>query len=334
MIARVGGQVVLVTGAIPGEQVTARIERVGKGVAFAGIVAVDEPSPDRREPFDRSALRRLPVRPHRLSAPAGDQGAGHRRRVRAHRPHPAARARGGCAARRTTATGCGRACTCAAGGSASFARARTCSATPRGTRQLLPATCDVLERLPAGLRALGIGERAANSTCRRTSTRPQRVVHLEAMGAAGHSSARCARRTPKVSPALSCQPPAWRKARRHGGRAARRRRAGARRAHGRAPAPRALVLPGQPLPAAAARRSCGRCRSQPETSVVDLYAGAGLFSVAAAAAERRSGHRGRRRPGGGGRSGARTRAALVGAVEAVHEPVETFVARQHRRRRC
>src|SRR5882672_3123649 len=48
MIARVDGQVVLVAGAIPGERVRARIERVGKGVAFAETVAVEEPSPDRR----------------------------------------------------------------------------------------------------------------------------------------------------------------------------------------------------------------------------------------------------------------------------------------------
>jgi len=32
MIARLNGQIVLVGGAIPGERVTARVERVGKGV--------------------------------------------------------------------------------------------------------------------------------------------------------------------------------------------------------------------------------------------------------------------------------------------------------------
>jgi 23S rRNA (uracil1939-C5)-methyltransferase len=51
MIARVDGQVVLVGGAIPGERVQARIDRVGKGVAFAETVGVDEPSADRRAPF-------------------------------------------------------------------------------------------------------------------------------------------------------------------------------------------------------------------------------------------------------------------------------------------
>ena len=41
----------LVGGAIPGERVQARIERVGKGVAFAETVGVDEPSADRRTAF-------------------------------------------------------------------------------------------------------------------------------------------------------------------------------------------------------------------------------------------------------------------------------------------
>src|SRR6476661_3758202 len=48
MIARVDGQVVLVGGAIPGERVTARVERVAKGVAYADTIAADTPSADRR----------------------------------------------------------------------------------------------------------------------------------------------------------------------------------------------------------------------------------------------------------------------------------------------
>src|SRR5262245_49636693 len=51
MIARLDGQVVLVGGAIPGERVQARVDRVGKGVAFAETVGVDEPSSDRRAAF-------------------------------------------------------------------------------------------------------------------------------------------------------------------------------------------------------------------------------------------------------------------------------------------
>ena len=48
MLARHHGQVVLVWGAIPGERVTARIERTGKGLAFAETVDILSSSPDRR----------------------------------------------------------------------------------------------------------------------------------------------------------------------------------------------------------------------------------------------------------------------------------------------
>jgi 23S rRNA (uracil1939-C5)-methyltransferase len=50
MIARHDGQVVLVQGAIPGERVTARIERVEPRLAFASTVQVREPSSDRTDP--------------------------------------------------------------------------------------------------------------------------------------------------------------------------------------------------------------------------------------------------------------------------------------------
>lgn len=49
MLARHNGQVVLVWGAIPGERVRARIDRVGKGVAFGDTVEVLVASPDRRD---------------------------------------------------------------------------------------------------------------------------------------------------------------------------------------------------------------------------------------------------------------------------------------------
>jgi len=48
MLARHQGQVVLVWGAIPGERVTARVDRTTKSVAFASTVDVLSPSPDRR----------------------------------------------------------------------------------------------------------------------------------------------------------------------------------------------------------------------------------------------------------------------------------------------
>jgi 23S rRNA (uracil1939-C5)-methyltransferase len=49
MLARHHGQVVLVWGAIPGERVRARVERLGKGVVYADTDEVLDPSPDRRD---------------------------------------------------------------------------------------------------------------------------------------------------------------------------------------------------------------------------------------------------------------------------------------------
>src|ERR1700687_2463798 len=48
MLARIDGQVVLVAGALPGEHVTALVERVGKGVVFADTVSVEHSSAHRR----------------------------------------------------------------------------------------------------------------------------------------------------------------------------------------------------------------------------------------------------------------------------------------------
>jgi 23S rRNA (uracil1939-C5)-methyltransferase len=48
MLARHHGQVVLVWGAVPGERVTARVDRTTKNVAFASTIDVLSASPDRR----------------------------------------------------------------------------------------------------------------------------------------------------------------------------------------------------------------------------------------------------------------------------------------------
>ena len=50
MLARDKGRVVLVAGAIPGERVLVQFERRTRQVAWARVVDVVEPSPDRREP--------------------------------------------------------------------------------------------------------------------------------------------------------------------------------------------------------------------------------------------------------------------------------------------
>ena len=49
MIARHGGEVLLIAGAIPGERVVARVTRAEKRVAFATTLRVLDPSADRRE---------------------------------------------------------------------------------------------------------------------------------------------------------------------------------------------------------------------------------------------------------------------------------------------
>lgn len=48
MLARHDGQIVFVAGAVPGERVVASVERVAKGTVFADTVEIVTPSPDRR----------------------------------------------------------------------------------------------------------------------------------------------------------------------------------------------------------------------------------------------------------------------------------------------
>ena len=154
MIARADRLVVLVSGTMPGERVLARIERVGKGVAYAAAVEIDEPSPDRRGPegdplcggclyahiaYPRQlVLKSLVIadaftRIGRIELPgtvevAPSPEAGYRMRARLH----------------------------VRGRLIGFFREGThevCQA--RQTRQLLPATSDALDRLAAAMHSLG-----------------------------------------------------------------------------------------------------------------------------------------------------------------------------------
>ena len=156
MIARADGCVVLVSNAIPGERVIAQVERVGKDVAYARTLSVEDASPDRREsltdPLCGGCLyahieykRQLMIKAQviadaflriggvTLPGPvpvAASPDEGYRMRARLH----------------------------VRGGRVGFFRESThdlCDA--RATRQLLPATCDVLDRMSAGLRSLGAG---------------------------------------------------------------------------------------------------------------------------------------------------------------------------------
>ena len=156
MIARHGGQVVLVSGAIPGERVQARLARVTKSVAHADAVAIEEPSPDRRavsgDPMCGGCLyshiaygRQLAIKSDvlgdafrrighiELAGPVGvapSPEEGYRMRARLH----------------------------VRGARFGFFREGThdlCDA--RSTRQLLPETLDALERLMAAIRSTGLG---------------------------------------------------------------------------------------------------------------------------------------------------------------------------------
>jgi len=165
MIGRHEGRVVLVSGAIPGEQVRARLVRVAKGVAHAETVAIVEPSPDRRVPsgdplcggclYSHIAYpRQLDIKSQviadaftrlgRLELPArvtvtGSPEDGYRMRARLH----------------------------VRGARLGFFRESTHDlCDPRGTRQLLPATLDALDRLMAAVRSIG-------------AAATERVVHLD-----------------------------------------------------------------------------------------------------------------------------------------------------------
>ena len=155
MIARLNGQIVLVGGAIPGERVTARVERVGKGVVYADTIGIESASADRRpvasDPLCGGCLyahiayaRQLEIKAQviadafgrigRLTLPAAVRVApspedGYRMRARLH----------------------------LRGRRAGFFREGThemCDV--RQTRQLLPATCDALDAFVSELVALGL----------------------------------------------------------------------------------------------------------------------------------------------------------------------------------
>jgi 23S rRNA (uracil1939-C5)-methyltransferase len=178
MIARAGGQVVLVAGAIPGERVQARVERVTRGVAHAATIAVDERSPDRREPFVDplcgGSLYSYIVYPRQLTLKSEVIADAFRRIARLELPGPLAVAASPEEGYRM------RARLHVRGQRIGFFREGThdiCDA--RATRQLLPATCDVLDRLAAAIRSLG-GAEIREVELTENAEASERVVHFEA----------------------------------------------------------------------------------------------------------------------------------------------------------
>ena len=324
MIARLNGEVVLVAGVIPGERASVQIERVTKGVAYARPVAIEEPSPDRREPFADPLCggclyahiaysRQLEIKSQiitdaltrigRLTWPdrvavAASREDGYRMRARLH----------------------------LRAGRVGFFREGShelCDA--RATRQLLPATCDVLDRIAARLQFADI---AGELDVSENVDGSQRVVHLES--------------TQVVPSAL------WVDVARDTGLTgvtASRQLAGSEHVvtvSGDPYVTDVLSIEGHEV---ALRRHVlsffqGNrfllrdlvayvvARMAPGDDVVDLYAGAGLFSVAATIV--RGAHV---TAVEGDRVAALDLAAnaanLGGAVQAIHEAVESFTARHH-----
>jgi 23S rRNA (uracil1939-C5)-methyltransferase len=319
MIARVEGQVLLVSGAIPGERVTARVERVGKGVAYARVVSVEEASPDRRDPFTDpmcggclyahvSYARQLEMKGQVI----GDAFA---RIGRIPLPGPVAVAESPDAGYRM------RARLHVRGGRIGFFREGTheiCDA--RATRQLLPATSDVIDRLGAGLRSLG-ADAVRDVEISENMAASDRAVHLDAavpidprplaaLGAAdGVTGLTLGRETlagvPFVVDALTID-----------GHALRMRR------HVQAFFQGNRYLLGALAAHVVAHVSAG-------AQVVDLYAGVGLFAIAAAVV------RGARvQAVEGDRIAARDLAenakACGGLIDARHEAVEAWTSRLDR----
>jgi 23S rRNA (uracil1939-C5)-methyltransferase len=177
MIGRIDGQVALISGAIPGERVVARVSRVAKGAMYADTVAIERASDDRRPPFGDPSCggclyshiayrRQLAIKAEvigdafarigRLALPsaidvAASMEEGYRMRARLHRR----------------------------GRRLGFFREGTHEVcNPRQTRQLLPETCDTVERLATVLDDLG-AESVREIEISENLAAAERVVDLE-----------------------------------------------------------------------------------------------------------------------------------------------------------
>jgi 23S rRNA (uracil1939-C5)-methyltransferase len=155
MIARYDGRVMLVAGAVPGERVRARVVRIAKGVAHAETVAVDEPSPDRRDPpgdpLCGGCLYAHIAYPRQLEIKSQIIADAFRRIGRLELPAPivvAASPEDGYRMRARLHV---------RGHRVGFFRENTHDVCDvRTTRQLLPATSELIDRLAAAMRSLGL----------------------------------------------------------------------------------------------------------------------------------------------------------------------------------
>ena len=306
MIARLDGQIVLVGGAIPGERVTARVERVGKGVIYAATTSVDEASPDRR-PVDGdpecggclyahvsyarqlalksdviadafARIAKLPLPQAVAVAPSPEEGYRMRARLQMR------------------------------GQRHGFFREGThdlCDA--RATRQLLPATCDVLDRLAAAITSLGLDVREIELS--ENADASERAISLESSAPIDAQSSRRLGDTAGITGfgpnAVVMEKMSM------GGIELSMRRSVLAFFQGN----RYLLAP---LVAHVVDQIAQG------VSLVDLYAGAGVFALAAAAAK---GARVRAVEGDRVSAGdLMANAATVDSVEPFQQPVEDFLA--------
>ena len=307
MIARLEGQVVLVSGAIPGERVTARLERRGKGVLYAAVVGVDAPSADRRDVggdpecggclyshigYERQRLLKSEViadafaRIAKFSLPAvvavaPSPETGYRMRARLHRR----------------------------GHRLGFFREGTHDICDfRATGQLLPSACDALDRLTAAINSLGVEVREVELS--ENVDGSNRAVALDSAEAL---DARAANRLGTTDGITAFGPDAVVTERMTvGGASVSLRRSVLAFFQGN------RYLLGSLVEHVIAGVPDG-------VSMVDLYAGAGLFAVSAAAAKRA-----RVRAVEGDRISAAdliANSAEWNGVEPLRQPVETFLSR-------
>jgi 23S rRNA (uracil1939-C5)-methyltransferase len=330
MIAYAGGQVVLVAGAIPGERVRARINRLAKHLAYADTIEIEEQSNDRRDFFgDRlcggclyghityprqlllksevivdafARIARIPLTEPISVAPSPEEG--YRMRARAH----------------VRDSGWG------------FFREGThdvCDA--RQTRQLLPATCDALDRVVAAARSLDAAEYAEIELAENVDA-SERVVFLDYRAVASRSTPGLSDLSSFVADAAKIDGLTGFVARFDVGRRP------ITAAHGSAHVTDTIALPGN-MTVALRRHVLSFFQGNrfliaglvadvlnrlPQGGeLLDLYAGVGLFSISAAAARgvRATAVEGDRYASADLVANA---AAVSGAVTAVHQAVEGF----------